>query len=740
MRSSDRSGLAVMVSMLLASFTIRPLTQDLSFLGVSWVLILVIGGLSIGLRRARFGAGSVVALQLATLAAATLALASSMPGLGEPWYAHVVTLWQGGIEHMQTQASPMEVNDGVKLIFVTVVGALLIITDLLVSGLRRPVWALAPPAALFLVPAIGLGTDTGFVSFACIAAGYLAVLIAEGLNSTGRWTRGLARDSAEGYGTATPVVWRAATYIGAPALVLAAVLGLIIPTITLPGGGFGNGPGGNGPLQLTDPTLDLRRNLRQPGDQTVITYTSDQNEGTYLRMASLPQFSDAGFANVPMSLNRGSELGPIPGVSSEPGKRPTIRISVKNFGGEYLPLPYAPRSFEAEGDWAYDSNSLVVVANGGGNRLDAIRNLDYTVESAIVEPDATELSTALAGTPADASVTTFVPPDLPQSLKDLTKKVTAGIDNPALQAAAIQAYLRGNEFTYSTDPQPGSGYQALENFLLDDKTGYCEQFAGAMAMMARLVGIPSRVAVGFLPGEKLGDTWEVSIRDMHAWPELYFAGFGWVRFEPTPGSVTGAAPNWTEKRASDAGDQPSAEPSTDASDAAPSNEPSASTAPSEAPTTTATEASFPWVKTLVGTGAGLVGLLILAAPATVRMRRRSARFSDGADDQDRVEAAWAEIRDSVVDYGGTWPQGSPRSIGDQVGDQLEGADSDTMTRVATIVERSRYGRTFNDADAVGSLPEMTNGIRRSLAEPQSRGRRALAFLLPRSVFRRSPKE
>ena len=107
-----------------------------------------------------------------------------------------------------------------------------------------------------------------------------------------------------------------------------------------------------------------------------------------------------------------------------------------------------------------------------------------------------------------------------------------------------------SDFTYSTEPLPGSGYRALENFLLRDRRGYCEQFAASMAMMAREVGIPSRVAVGFLPGERVEDnTWEVSIRDMHAWPELYFAGYGWVRFEPTPASVTGTAPVWTVPQA-----------------------------------------------------------------------------------------------------------------------------------------------------------------------------------------------
>ena len=107
----------------------------------------------------------------------------------------------------------MDPNDGVKLIFVTVIGMIMIMTDLLVSGVGRPAWAIAPPATLFLVPALGLSTDTGVISFCYIAVGYLAILIAEGLNSTARWTRGLSRDSAEGFGTAMPVVWRAAGYL-----------------------------------------------------------------------------------------------------------------------------------------------------------------------------------------------------------------------------------------------------------------------------------------------------------------------------------------------------------------------------------------------------------------------------------------------------------------------------------------------------------------------------------------------
>ena len=148
---------------------------------------------------------------------------------------------------MRTQSSPMSPNDGTRLIFVTIIGLIMLMTDLLVSGISRPAWALAPPATLFLVPALGLGTDTGILSFLLIAVGYLGILVAEGLNTTARWTRGLARDSAEGFGEATPVVWRAAGYLAAPALVGAVVLGIALPTLALPGSGSGTGGRGGRP-------------------------------------------------------------------------------------------------------------------------------------------------------------------------------------------------------------------------------------------------------------------------------------------------------------------------------------------------------------------------------------------------------------------------------------------------------------------------------------------------------------
>ena len=729
MRPSDRSGIAVTVAVLLATLTLSPLTMDSGYLGVSWALVLTLGVIGIIVRRARLGEGAILAIQVIVVAGALVLLSLTMPGSGAPWYAHIVELYAGGAEHMRTQPSPMEPNDGVKLIFVTAIGVITVMTDLLVSGIRRPVWALAPPATLFLVPAIGLGTDTGLVSFACIAIGYLGILIAEGLNSTARWTRGLSHDSADGMGTATPVVWRAAGYIALPALVLTVILGVVMPTLSIPGWGIGSGQGNSGPLELADPTLDLRRNLNQPSDRTVIDYRTDSPGGVYLRMASLPQFTDAGWQMARMQISPGRTLPAVPGLTEKPTERRSTTITVRDFRSKYLPLPFAPRKVDAPGSWGSDEQSLVVISTDPDS---GIENLEYSVDSVDIEPDGNVLSDAPAGTPPDSALTSVVPNDLPESLSDLAREVTKDASTPALKAAAIQAYLRSDRFTYSVEPQPGTGYQALENFLLKDRLGYCEQFAGAMAMMARVVGIPSRVAVGFLPGERSGNGYEVSIRDMHAWPELYFSGYGWVRFEPTPSVAT--APSWSIEGPSDPGEDPTSEPTSDepTEEAQPSQPPSA--APTQQPTETNDDTAFPWGRTLGGAGIGLLVLCLLAAPATIRLRRRSARLDRERMPDERVESAWAEIRDTLVDLGGTWPEGSPRSIGSEVAHRLQDDTADKMTGVATLVERSRYSRNFADADAVDDIDRITEEIRRGLAEPRSGGQRVLAFLAPRSLF------
>ena len=733
MHADVRSAISVVVGIALATLTLLPLTSDHGFVVLSWVAVASLVTIGLVLRRLGSGATVVLAAQLLTVVVGSLLLAALVGG-GAEVFQRYPALWAAGINHMQTQSSPMDPNDGVTVIFVTVIALVGMVTDLLVSGIERPAWAIAPLGTLFAVPAVGLNLDTGLFSFTCLAVGYLGVLLADGLNRAASWTRGLVEDAA-GRSRGGPVVWRAAGLLAVPAVVATMIIGAVLPTISLPGLGWGNGPGGNGPLQLTDPSLDLKRNLTQPDDRVVFRYTTSLPNGVYLRMASLPKFSAAGFGNTQIRLNAGDQLPAIPGYTGPAPRLRSTRITVDNFASQYLPLPYAPRSFAAEGDWSYNANSLVVVNRE--NRVDVLRRLTYDVQSWDVSPTAKELDRSGVAAPADAAVTTEVPADLPERLKQIGLQVTRGARTPAAKAAAIQAYLRDqNRFTYSTERLPGSGYQALVNFLTVDKQGYCEQFATAMAMMARVNGIPSRVAVGFLPGQRVGDGWEVSVREMHAWPELYFANFGWVRFEPTPAVQTGSAPAWSVRTDQAPSTAPSAEPSTADSSNAPEPAAVPSLAPSQQPVDQNAANGAVSVRSVLLGAAALLVLLVLAAPATVRTRRRRRRLMPVNEPEDQVEAAWAEIRDTVVDFGWAWPAGTPAQIGTHVSGPLDAPDARAMTDVATLVERARYARTLAPDARTRSLPDTTRELRRAIGAPAGRWGRFRAGLIPRSLFRR----
>ncbi|HEY9290398.1 MAG TPA: DUF3488 and transglutaminase-like domain-containing protein [Microlunatus sp.] len=744
MRSSDRYAIAIAVSLMLASFTLSPLTQEPSFLGVSWLLIIIIGLVGLAVRRTPLGSIGALVAQLLAITGYLYVLSAQSAEVAELRFGQrLIALLSSATEHMRTESAPMSPNAGINLLFVGSLGLIAVITDLLVITLDKPALGLAPPLTAFLVPAIGLGTDTGVRAFLCIGVGYIAILIAEGMNTNAGWARGLSRDSAGGSvpEQARAVVWRAATYIAAPALALSIVAGAALPTLALSGWGFGEGgAGGNGPLRLSDPTLDLKRNLTLPANRVVLTYRTNKTSGQYLRMASLPAFSEAGWQNTQTTIDQGNRLPQPPGLTEPTGKDRKTTIQVKNLASEYLPLPFAPRTFQASGQWGYDPNSLVVIASDRDrDRTRATQNLTYTVTSRDVNPDPDTLSGIVSGDPPDSNVTTAVPDNLPDNIRRLAERITADAGGPAEKAAAIQSFLRSSDnFTYSTDPRPGSGYQALENFLFRDKHGYCEQFAASMAIMARIVGIPSRVAVGFLPGTRNGDVWTVTARDSHAWPELYFSGYGWVRYEPTPSSVTGSAPSWSVEQVDPASEQsaPVPESQVPTTQAQPGNQGQQPSTPANSGTTT-TEPTFPW-RGVLGFGiGGLVLLALLASPAAIRISRRRARLGDAfADPADRIEAAWAEVRDTVRDLRRAWPQESPRNIAEQVGRHTSGSTQAALQELALLVERERYARAFSDAAAAATSAALVRSIRHGLLEDRSRRSRAVITVLPRSVFRR----
>jgi hypothetical protein len=141
-----------------------------------------------------------------------------------------------------------------------------------------------------------------------------------------------------------------------------------------------------------------------------------------------------------------------------------------------------------------------------------------------------------------------------RALYDVAKKVVEGTTNPYAAATTLEAWFRQPSlggFVYDEQPPVAAPNQpALVQFVTQTKRGYCQHFAGAMALMLRYLGIPSRVAVGFASGNYRHGEWVVSDRDAHMWVEVWFRGWGWVPFDPTPsrgglaGSYSASSPSF----------------------------------------------------------------------------------------------------------------------------------------------------------------------------------------------------
>jgi transglutaminase superfamily protein len=121
-------------------------------------------------------------------------------------------------------------------------------------------------------------------------------------------------------------------------------------------------------------------------------------------------------------------------------------------------------------------------------------------------------------------------------LYDRAREVAGQTRSPYAAAVALERWFRvTGGFTYSEQPGATPGLPPLVGFVVDTRTGYCQHFAGAMALMLRLLGIPARVAAGFVPGHYNDGTWTVTDHDAHTWVEVWFPRYGWLAFDPTPG-------------------------------------------------------------------------------------------------------------------------------------------------------------------------------------------------------------
>ena len=645
------------------------------------------------------------------------------------------------------------------------IGLAAILVDILAARLRRPAVAGVPLLVLFSVPVASDLKTFGVaqtVTFAAALAGFLALLSADGRMRLRMWGRLVTfryvqpADEA-GAGPDTRELAASGRRIGLAAVCLAVIIPIIVPGMhahdvfgtTDNGQSHGVGAGLN-------TFLSVQHDLTEH-PQPVLSYTTDSNDPAqqYFQVYSLNYSStqNAWFPEFPSGVVGSRTVLDTALPYSPPGQlattpTQTVTTTVHVAGGQggptaYLPVPYAPVALTIGGlaTWQELGGSLMILSP-----VEGLSGLEYQVTSHEADPTATSINSTNGQFVPGVIQTQYGAYNGPDAARLLAimRQHTQGAQTLLQAAIDLQNWLDSRAFTYTLKPDLPNNSHWLLSFLTRDRRGYCQQFAWAFAVLARLAGIPSRISVGYTGGDPGGHaSWQVTTADAHAWPELYFPGEGWLRFEPTPSGAGDQGTATVPGYAKGASTGPNTPLPGSQSQKATSNGKSAGSSkkgsalnrlthgqPGVSGAATANSGGGLWL----AVGIPVLVVLLLTWPALTRLLTRRRRWLTAAGDAGQARAAWRELTDDLADLGlqgapGETPRGVARRITQQA--SLDPTAAQALTRIATAEEQARYARLALPAPG---LAADVRTVRRAAAASVRRGQRLRARVLPASTI------
>jgi len=751
------------VATLLACAPLAPLFDSFRWLGYAILTVAAVTGASVVARRLAVPGPLVPVVNLGALAV----LVTAIFGGGTQFLGLVPTLdtltavrtqIDGAFTDIVQLAVPVPARSGLMLLIVLGVGAVAVVVDALAVSLRRAPLAGLAMLAMFAVPVAVVRTGLGWIPFSIAAAGYLVLLLSEGRDRMSRWGRPFAESSSKQIWRPDPLegspMAAVGRRIGAVAIGFAVLVPALVPFVQEGGlagiaGGNGDGPGAGSSAQALNPITQLRGQLLRSQPIELLRVKTNDPRPFYLRVTTLDDYTPSGWEQDPLSSagSRRVKSGlPRPDFGATvPTQKISTQVDVRGLSdSQYLPVYAEPTKVQVRGDWRYDRATGTVFTTRTNTR-----DLSYKFTSVTLDQANPALQDLLKAAPMaeDTLQARYGSGDVPNEpeIGQRVADIVRGKATPYDKALAIYDHFRDprNGFTYTTSTEPGSSGSALVDFL-ENKKGYCEQYASAMAAMARYAGVPARVAIGYTKGVQKRGYWSVTTHDAHAWVELHFQGVGWVPWDPTPLSGQGRATtlDYASPPAPVPGTSPGSTPSVGPSSSLSAAQQrqrenlglrgvgpdvdGAAVPPPPPPK----DYTMWWV---LGTGLLLVALTVPWLARQWLQRQRLRRVA-GADPRAAAHAAWDEVLALAHDLGLALDRAeTPRVTAVRLGREgsLDTAAGDDLTALARAEERARYSR---GPQADESLSQTLRRVRGALLAEAGRVTRLRAWLLPASVI------
>ncbi|MBX6751674.1 MAG: transglutaminase domain-containing protein [Micromonosporaceae bacterium] len=760
--------LVAAIATLLAAMPLASIFRSWTWLLYGVIVIVVVSGSATLARVLRAAPGLQV---LAMMAALLLILTWMFPSGGEiarliptlDTFQHFNNLLALAGQQVRTSAVPVPDLEGLLLLATVGIGLVAVLIDLAAVGIRRPALAGLPMLAIYSVPVAVLPDGVSFLSFAATAAGFLWLLVSDNVDRVRRFGRRFSSDGRDIEIWEPSPLAAAGRRLGVIAIALAVLVPFAVPTMNStilstfgpPGGPGPGGPAGEGLVTSVDMTALLSDNLTLDETVEMVIVRTDDPQPYYLRLGTAERLDESGFHSELPSAGRSIDR-PVPSRPNAASVAGTFTAQIEVVG---LSLPLAPFYTQLEsvsgldGAWLFDMDTEQLFS---GQRN--INGSKYTVRYSRLDYSPEELRGAPPIASSDVGARALSQAPANDYVAELVTRLTAGLDTQYDQVRALYDYFNpDNGFRYSLSTVEGDSGSPIVDFL-ENKRGFCVQYAAALAWLVRAAGYPARVAFGFTRGTGRDGVYSLTNRNLHAWTEVYFPSFGWVPFDATPGA---SVPGSTRTAWAPDIERNSNNPVLPNTPATPAPRPDQDPDEEEIlPGTGATDDGPAIEAWHVAVGVGVLALLaLLLAPSlqrrALRRRRRSRNAPlialdpapPGQEDlvtdpaamtqaQRDAHNAWAELLDTMIDYGVLVnPAETPRATASRLVTTPEFSSSGhaSSALLAHAEERARYAPA---PVRVTNLDEAVREARRAFAENATRLQQLSAALFPRSVLMR----